>query len=133
MPLNVNLTGVETKATPLPPGVYRGAIAKAEEKTSQAGNPYVSWVFNIIEPDEFVGRKAFYNTSLLPQSLWVLKKFLSALGYEDDQLEGQIELELSDLLGVEATLVLVADTYKGETTSSVDQVLPAGSEENLII
>jgi len=133
MPLSVNLTGVETKASALPPGMYLGAVDKAEEKTSQSGNPYVSWVFNIIEPDEFVGRKAFYNTSLLPQSLWVLKRLLSALGYEDDQLDGEIELELSDMIGVEATLVLVADEYKGETTSRVDRVLPAGSEESLVI
>ena len=52
---------------------------------------------------------------------------------EDDIDIDEIELELSNLIGVEVTLVLVADEYKGDTTSRVDRVLPAGSEESLEI
>jgi len=129
MPISVNLTGVETKATPLPPGYYRGAVSQCEQKISQSGNAYIAWVFTVVSPEEFMGRKAFYNTSLQPQALWNLKKMLQALGYSEDDLSGEIEFEPTDLLGIEATLVVVEDEYKGETTSRVDQVLPMGSEE----
>jgi len=126
MPITVDLTGVEARLTPLPPGYYQAAVAACEQKTSRAGNPYISWVFNVVSPEEFMGKKAFYNTSLQHQALWNLKRTLIALGIPEQNLEGQIEFDASDFLGSECTLVVVEDEYEGETTGSVKQILPAG-------
>jgi len=128
MPISVNMTGVETRPTPLPPGYYRAAVSQCEQKISKTNNPYVLWTFGVPEPEEFVGRKAFFNTSLQSHALWSLKRVLLAFGYEKADLEGQVEFEPSDLIGVECTLSVVEDTWDGETTGKVDQVLAAGSE-----
>jgi len=128
MPISVNMTGVETRPTPLPPGYYRAAVSGCEQKISKSNNPYILWTFGILEPEEFVGRKAFFNTSLQPQALWSLKRVLLAFGYEKEDLEGSVEFEPSDLLGVECTLAVIEDEYNGETTGKVDQVLAVGAD-----
>lgn len=129
MPISVDMTGITTTLTPLPPGYYQAAVAACEQKTSRAGNPYLSWVFNVVSPEEFMGKKAFYNTSLLHNALWNLKRVLLALGVPEENLEGQIELDTSEFLGAECTLVVVEDEYEGETTGDVKQILPAGEVE----
>ena len=129
MPISINMTGVETKASALPAGYYQAAVSKCEQRKSRAGNDYLSWTFSIQAPEEFVSRKAFYNTSLQQQALWNLKRTLIALGFAEGDLAGDIDFEPSDVLGVECTLVIVEDEYNGETVGRVDQVLPAGTEE----
>ena len=129
MAIRLNMTGVSVKATPLPPGYYQAVVAQCEQKTSQSGNPTLAWQFAVTEPEEFVGRKAFFNTSLQQQALWNLKRTLLALGFEEDDLEGEIDLDPGDLVGIECTLVVIEDEWQGETTGRVDQVLPAGEEE----
>ena len=127
MVIHLNMTGISDKGEALPPGYYQAAVAKCEVKTSKAGNNYLAWQFNILEPEEYAGRKAFFNNSLLQNSLWSLKRTLVALGYPEDDLGGDVDFDPADVLGVECTLVVVEDIYKGETTGRVDQVLPAGA------
>jgi len=126
MVINLNMTGVNERGDALAPGYYQAAVSKCEEKTSKAGNKYLSWQFNILEPEECQGRKAFFNNSLLQNSLWSLKRTLIALGYPEEDLGGEVQFDPADVLGVECTLVIVEDVYNGETTGKVDQVLPAG-------
>ena len=125
-PISVNLTGVKTTPTPLEPGYYQAVVSKCEERTSDAGHPYVAWVFNVLEPEDFAGQKGFYNTTLQPQGLWSLKRLLIALGFSEEDLAGQVDFEPSDMLGMQCTLVVVEDVYKGETTGRVKEVLEAG-------
>jgi len=129
MVISVNMTGVSEKGEALQPGYYQAAVSKCEVKTSKAGNQYISWQFNVLEPVGFEGRKAFFNNSLLQNSLWSFKRTLKALGYPEEELEGEVEFDPSDVLGVECTLVVVEDVYNGETTGRVDQVLPAGAAQ----
>lgn len=125
-PISVNLTGVKTTPTPLPPGYYQAAVASCEQRTSKAGQPFIAWVFNVTAPDEYAGRKGFFNTSLQQHSLWSLKRLLIALGGTEEELAGEVEFEPSDMIGNECTLVVVEDEWEGETTGKVKQVLAAG-------
>ena len=47
--INIDLTGVETTPTPLPPGYYQAEVVQCEIKKSKNDNDYVSWGFNITE------------------------------------------------------------------------------------
>jgi hypothetical protein len=129
MVIPINMTGVTTKAAALPAGYYSATVAKCEQKRGKSGNQYLSWEFSVIYPEEFVGRKAFFNTSLQQHALWSLKRVLEALGYSEEALSGQIEFDPDDVIGIECTLVTVEDEYNGETVSKVEQILPAGATE----
>ena len=125
MPININMTGVKTAPTPLPPGYYQAEVVQCEVKQSQAGHPYVSWGFSITE-GEYAGRKAWHNSSLQSQSLWSFKKTLIALGFPKGDLEGEIQFEPTAVLQLPCTLVVVEDEWQGVTKSRVDKVLAAG-------
>lgn len=126
MPISINLTGVKTTPTPLPPGYYQAEVSACSQKYSPQGNAYISWVFIVTVPEEYAGRKAFFNTTLQPHALWSFKRVMIALGYDEEDLEGEIDFEPSDQLGSECTLVVVEDVWKGETVGKVDQILAAG-------
>jgi len=124
------MTGVNTTFTPLPQGYYQAMVEKCEETVSKnTRNPMIRWVFSITEPEEFLGRKAYYNTMLAKNSRWVLKRLLLALGYAEDDLEGEVVFEEEDVIGLECTLVIVPDEYDGKPTSRVDAILEAGVQE----
>ena len=125
MPININMTGVKTTPTPLPPGYYQAEVVQCEIRHSQAGNDYISWGFAITEGD-YAGRKAWHNSSLLPQSLWSLKKTLIALGFPKEDLAGEIQFEPAELLELTCTLVIVEYEWQGETKGRVDKVMEAG-------
>lgn len=125
MAINIDMTGVQTSPTPLPPGYYQAEVVQCEVKKSAAGNDYISWGFNITEGD-YAGRKAWHNSSLLPQALWSFKKVLIALGFPKEDLAGEIQFDPAAVLQQPCTLVVVEDEWQGETKGRVDKVLTAG-------
>ena len=129
MGITVDFTGVQSGFEPIPEGKYEATVFQVEQKTSQAGNPYLNWQFKI-QGGDFDGRRMFYMTSLTPQSLWKLKQVLHRLGYTDEQLEGEFELDLADLPGLECTIVVGHEQYNGETRDRVLDVLEAGNADD---
>lgn len=131
MAVHVDMTGVSTTFEPLPQGYYQAVVEKCEQTLSkEKKTPMLRWVFNVTEPEEFIGRKAFYNTMLVKNSLWVLKRLLIALGFgTEESLDGDLEFEEEDMIGSACTLVVVPDEYEGKTTSRVDEILEAGIYE----
>jgi len=124
-PISINMTGVQTTPTPLPPGYYQAEVVQCEIKKSQQGNDYVSWGFNVTE-GSYSGRKAWHNSSLLPQSLWSFKKTLIALGFPKEDLAGEIQFDPAAVLELQCTLVVEEYEWQGETRGRVSKVLPAG-------
>lgn len=112
MPITVNLKGVQTELEVVPAGVYESTVASVTEATSKAGNPMLSVKLRIDAPEDFAGRMLFDNFSLLPQALWRLKRWLLDLGYDPDELEGQIELEPEELVGLEVDVVVVTEMFE---------------------
>jgi len=61
-------------------GLHAVRIMNAEEKDSSTGNPMIAIRATIIgERDPDAGKTVFMNFMLLPQSRWVLDKFLDAV------------------------------------------------------
>ena len=120
--MRVDFTDVEDKFQELEPGTYEATVSKIEEKTSQAGNPYLNWEFTV----EGTNQHAWYITSLTPQSLWNLKNLLvEAFGYDKDSLTGSIDIEPADFIGASVILVIEQEEYQGKMRARVKEVLPA--------
>lgn len=130
MTIKIDLTDVKTEFEPIPPGVYDATVADVEQKMSKKGNPYLNWRFSV-EPNEDTGfdgsTAAWYITSLTKESLPFLKRTLSALGFSDEELDGELELDPPTLVGLECTLVVESEFYEGEERSRVAEVHPAGT------
>lgn len=98
----LNLADVSDGFEPIPAGTYDINVYEVEKKTSQNGNDMLSIVGVVDDPDatEYKGRKLFFNLMLLEQSLWVLKNFLIAVGYEKTDVENpKFTLRTEDLVG----------------------------------
>jgi hypothetical protein len=115
---------------PLPVGQYLGEIIGAESRVSQtSGNTYAAIQFRINSdqyPADFTegdpdGITLTYNRLLLqdtPRDRWRWRKFLESVG-------GRLSrtVDLSDLLGLTATLDVTHDTYEGETRAQISRVI----------
>ena len=89
-----NVTGGNFE--PLPAGDYKLEIEKVEEKTSKAGNPMLNVTFNVVDHEEYEGRKVFDLYVLTEKALWKLKDLFIAIGKDVD---GIIEFDPQDLVG----------------------------------
>ena len=99
----VDFTDVETTTFEnLPRGRYLVNLKEIEEREGSE-YPYLAMVFEVTEGSEedHAGRKLFDNMSLSPKALWRLKLFLTAAGYSEEDLEGELELDPEDLLETE--------------------------------
>jgi hypothetical protein len=120
--VKVDFTGVETRVL-LPEGVYN---AKVEEVTLEPndGKPYLKWKFLTIDDDSKLNDKPLYNnTSLQPQSLWVLGSLLDTLGVE--RPDGAMDIDLTELVGLELGLVVEHEDYQGKARAKVVDFTPA--------
>lgn len=127
MAIRVDFTGVSSGFEKIAPGTYLARVEEIEQKISQAGKPYLNWKFTIIG-GEYDGRKAFYMTSLSPNALWKLKDVLiKAFGYSKQDLAGSFDLDIVDLIGQEAALVMGEEEYQGEMRDRVLDVIDASA------
>ena len=131
MTIKINLAGVKVGFEPLPPGYYLATISKAEEGVSKAGNPKVVIDWQIVEPEDFVGRKAWSHMTLLEGKTYAFMELLLALGYDEEELNGEVVIEVSDLIGGTCTLVMRETTYNNEPSSEIAKVLPADAYDNV--
>ena len=119
--LSVDFTGVEgKKKIVIPEGNYPAKVVEAKAETSKAGNPMVVWVFQI-DGGEFNGQKFFYNTVLLPQSLWNFRNTLEACGVPIDG-EGAMDIPLDKLTGRSCALAIVDGEWDNQKRSEVNDV-----------
>lgn len=120
--VKVDFTGVETRVL-LPEGVYNAKVAEVELEPND-GKPYLKWTFRTIDDDPKLNDKPLYNnTSLQPQSLWVLGSLLETLGVE--RPDGAMDLDLEELVGLEIGLVVEHEEYQGKQRAKVVDFTPA--------
>ena len=110
--VTIDFSGVE--------GKKKVVIPEAKAETSKAGNPMVVWVFQI-EGGEFNGQKFFYNTVLLPQSLWNFRNTLEACGVPIEG-EGAMDIPLDKLTGRSCALAIVDGEWDNQKRSEVNDV-----------
>ena len=119
--LSVDFTGVEgKKKVVIPEGNYPAKVVEAKAETSKAGNPMVVWVFQI-DGGEFNGQKFFYNTVLLPQSLWNFRNTLEACGVPISG-EGAMDIPLDKLNGRTWALSIVDGEWDNQNRAEVNDV-----------
>jgi hypothetical protein len=129
MGIRVNLTDVGTGFDPIPSGKYKakvsdGSVEVSGETAKNPGAQYIKWELTVTE-GEFEGRKLFLNTSLLPQALFGLKGLLAATGsWNEEELNGDLDFEIADVLGEELGIVVTQKEYQGDTVNNVKRCLP---------
>lgn len=142
MGIKVNLTGVELKTfEPLP---YDRVVIRVkdlvEEKARTSDNQKIRWISTAVcdmEGNQIEGnRQVFYETTLVEDALWNLKRTLVALGDDPEELDEEINIEKEDYIGRHAVAVLYLDdspealgtTGKPKQKVSRFEPLPTGFE-----
>lgn len=126
----VDFTGVSSGFEKIEPGTYLARVEKIEQKMSQAGKPYLNWTLQLMGGD-VDGRKTFFMTSLAPNALWKLKDCLiKAFGYTKDDLSGQFELDIEELIGQECAVVIGEEEYQGEMRDRCLDILDASAADD---
>lgn len=111
--LPTNLQEVEKKSfEPVPPGTYTLEIKEVEEKQGTKA-AYLNIKFEIVDDEDYAGRKVFEMVSLSPDALWKLKELTEALG-----LDITDEFDTEDLLGETCEAVLTIE--KGQLKDKTD-------------
>ncbi len=117
--VKVNLAGVTVgEYDALPKGLYNCSVTSFLDKVSKKGKPMVEWQFTIIE-GELKGRKIWLNNTLTPESLWAFKRSLLAVGFTEEQLEGDLEVEAEDVIDQECTIRTDQEEYNGKMQTRV--------------
>ena len=113
---------------PLPPGAYVGVIRKAEVKESQRGTMYGAVSFHI-GSDQFpadykdggadgltiIHRRVGLEDN--PQSRFGLKRFCETVGAPMSK-----KIDVTEWVGLEASLDVTHETYEGVTRAVIDRV-----------
>lgn len=112
--MRIDFTGVEGQKSfdPLPAGRYTCQVddfkmGKASENAKNAGADTISWELTVVDNDneEYNGRKVWENMTIVPNSLWRLKAFLEAAGFEaNDDMEFEPEDVLNSTLDVKLVI-----------------------------
>ena len=105
-----------------------GVYGKTIETGESSGAEYIAWEFIIKAPEEEAGRKLYTNTSLQPQSLWVLRNLLEAAGMEVPQQAMDIDLNDFDE-DTELGVMIENEKYKGKDKPNVVDFIPVNDLE----
>lgn len=116
--LNLDFSSVPSRE-PLEEGVYQLQIAKVEEKSSSTGNPMLSIEYDVVGVDG--NRKLWDNYVLIDKCLWKVKELFDALGIDTAEI---VEIDVSELVGMEVQAKIIQEEYNGETVNRVKKILP---------
>ena len=119
MPLPQNLAGGEVKGSdPVPAGTYKCRLAKieafdpdlarAQGKKTDAQHPSLRADWVVQDEGEMFGRHIFDNLVLTAGKSFMLRKYLDAIGWDDDKpvfADGQFVAQ-SDMIDAQAILVV---------------------------
>lgn len=140
--LQVDFTGVEGRkaARHYEPGDYAVKIVSVEQgESAQKQTPQLVVKYQFMD-GPYQGKDVYQRINLLPQSLWVLRNLLEAVGVSVPNKVVQIPLK--KLSGKELAITIEDDTYKGDdgkakTTSKIvdtfpiDDLAEAGEDDEL--
>lgn len=116
--LNLDFSSIPSR-DPLEEGVYQLRIAKVEETTSSNGNPMLKVEYDVLGVDG--NRKLWDNYVLIDKCLWKVKELFDALGIDTTEL---VEMDVSELIGMEVQAKVIQETYNGDTKNTVKKVMP---------
>jgi len=130
--VGVNLKGIEgrrVRRVRIKEGNYLAKVTSAKAETSGSGNDMIVWEFDIVDHPKYEGARFWYNTVLLPQSLWNLRAVLDALGVKVK--DTTMNIPLGRLIDRTCGIEIVDGEYEGKTRSEINDIFPeALLEEN---
>ena len=131
MTISVDFTDVESNEyEPIPEGRYQATVFDVEQKPSKSSDfPYLNWQFKI-QGGDYDGRRVFMMTSLKPNALWKLKDVLDEIAPEIDT-SGKLDLDLTELMGLNCRVEVIQEEYKGDMKNRVDDVFAPAEEDDL--
>lgn len=119
------------------PGDYGVKVVEVTKgKTQNKGTPQISFKCKFVE-GKYKGDTIFHNCNLLPQSLWVLRNALEALGKKVPKKV--VKIDLNGLVGKKMGITIEDDEYENKVRSRVVDTFPyseledrqAGTDEEL--
>jgi hypothetical protein len=122
--LTVDFSGVEERkgGKHFKPGDYAVKVVKATNQvTKEKKTPQISFELQFID-GPYKGSKCFHNCNLLPQSLWVLRNMLEAIGIEIPKK--RVKLDLPKCTGKKLAVTIEDDEYDGKVRSRVVDTFP---------
>lgn len=123
--VNLNMKDVSVGGV-IPEGEYIVTVDEVSVEESQQGNQYLKWVFKVIDGPQ-KNSKIYYNTSLLPQSLFNLKNLLIALGVPVP--DKAFQLNLDECEGCNCGVTVTHETYDGKKRSRITDVFPLDASD----
>jgi Protein of unknown function (DUF669) len=127
----VNFKGVESRGSGgggvhIPPGEYGVKVVSAEWTESNAGNAMIAWILQGTT-GKAKGKKFYYYTTDTPDSVWKMKDSIEAIGIEVP--DGELDVDPSEFVDLEAVAIVSDDEYQGKIKSKVDSLRPEADEE----
>lgn len=119
--VKVDFSDVEDGFKVINDGEYNIEVTKVESKEGDEFD-YFAWTFAL---DGGVGR-AYYNTSLNPNSLWNLRNVLNALGIEVPK--STLKINLGELVGLSCVGLVEAEVYDGKKKNIITDFINGETE-----
>jgi len=131
MPYKVDFTNAADGFELVPAGRYEVEVESAEiEGPGPSGSMYLAVRFRIVNDDEFEGRLLFQNFSFSEKALFRIKPFLKAVGFDEDDLGGELELDETELVGISLEVLVRQQKNKesGEMVNNVSRFYALGGD-----
>lgn len=129
---SINWDAVDTEAPkPLPVGVYKAKIVKAEPKETSKGDPGASLQFKVFEAygsDDELNRKTFDNLTFTQDGAFRAKMVCEALDIDPPETSSFEDVSefCEELEGSEVWVHLIHNTYQGRTSNRIIQYIADG-------
>lgn len=120
----LDLTGISTTLEPIGPGQFLIEVASCELRYGkQSGNPYLAYGLVVVD-GEFAGRKLFFNSGLTENSAWSTKRTLQNLGFAEEDLDQQQQIEdiCAAVVGAQGVAIVEVRPYQGVQRDSVKSI-----------
>ena len=108
---------------PMPDGNYLLRVADAPVKENKAKDgSMIVLELDVVEPEEYVGRKVWLNVSLKPQARWKLQEVLEAITQKEWR-DDNMTLDPIDLLGELVMGEVFSEEYNGRINNKVNRLM----------
>ena len=95
----------------LPIGLWLCEVEEVKKTTAKTGSPQLQWNLKLLEG--MPGRVFAYFTSLVPGSLWVVRKMLDILGVKYTRSGNNISFFPSECIGKKVKILIAKHSYGG--------------------
>lgn len=125
-----DLSGGGGSFEPIPDGVYNVKVDACTPEVSQNGNPYLKFVYVVIDGDHS-GRKVWDNLTIIAKTDWKQTQVFEALTRQPYRSSG-LKINPKDLVGLECRAVIYQNEFEGKVRNKIEKILPglSGSQSD---